>query len=76
MNSTPEVIPSVGTSEDSNVMPVVEGIQEEVVEEIVVKEETDKTKDDEIKEITGELDEDTSIPVKEEPEKEVKTEDF
>ncbi|KAK3743186.1 hypothetical protein RRG08_064040 [Elysia crispata] len=75
VNSTPEVIPSVGTSEDSNVMPVVEGIQEEVVEEIVVKEETDKTKDDEIKEITGELDEDTSIPVKEEPEKEAREKD-
>ena len=73
MTSTSEVVPSVGTSEDSNVMPVVEGIQEEVVEEeIVVKEEIDPTNSDIPKDSTSEVDEDIPSSSKDEPEKEVK----
>ncbi|RUS69833.1 hypothetical protein EGW08_022402 [Elysia chlorotica] len=56
-------------------MPVVEGIQEEVVEEVVVKEELNQIKNEETKDSTVELDEDIPTTKQEEPEKEIKTQE-
>ncbi|GFR66070.1 bromodomain-containing protein 8 [Elysia marginata] len=76
VTSTPEVVPSVATSEDSNVMPVVEGIQEEVVEEeIVVKEEVIQINDEQSKAGTSEIEEDTPVAAKDDAEKEAQDKD-